>query len=76
MAIFGKHGFIRQKEVSFAKKLLVWKYEKAGSPLPDDATLSAYAQQVVDDAHEIVKKRGGNLADIVKDGVNNIRKGR
>lgn len=76
MAIFGKNGFVRKQEVAFAKKLLAWKYEKQGSPLPKDEVLSAHARQVVDQAHIIVKKRGGNLAEIIKDAINDIKKDR
>ncbi|MDA3917732.1 MAG: hypothetical protein PF690_12275 [Deltaproteobacteria bacterium] len=56
MAIFGKKGFVWKQEVAFAKKLLVWKYEKSGIALSDEAALSAYAEKVVDEAHIIAKK--------------------
>lgn len=67
MAIFGKKGFVRKQEVAFAKKLLVWKYEKSGMVLPDDAAISAQAEKIVYDAHIIAKKRGGNVLEILKD---------
>lgn len=75
MAIFGKNGVIRQQEIAFAKKMLVWKYENSAIPRPDDAALSAHARQVVDQAHAIVKKRGGNLVEILKELVRDVRKG-
>ncbi len=56
MAIFWKKGFIRKQEIAFARKLLVWKYEKSGTALPDEAMISMQAQKVVDDAHSIAKK--------------------
>lgn len=74
MTIFGKNGIVRKQEIAFAKKLLVWKYENSGTPLPDDAALSAHAESVVKDAHAIAKKRGGNILEILKDAVNEIRK--
>lgn len=66
MAIFGKNGFIRKQEVAFAKRLLAWKYEKAGAAIPDEAALSASAEKVVADAHVIAKKSGNNVLDILK----------
>lgn len=74
MAIFGKNGFIRKQEVAFAKKLLVWKYEKSGAVLPAEALLSAHAEKIVDDAHVIAKKRGSNIMEIIKAAVQNIKK--
>jgi hypothetical protein len=35
MTIFGKNGLVRKQEVAFTKKLLAWKYEKAGIALPE-----------------------------------------
>ncbi len=73
MAIFGKNGFIRRQEVAFAKKLLVWKYEKSGAALPDEAAFSTYVQKIVDEAHIIAKESGSNLLDIIKDTVKDIK---
>lgn len=70
MVIFGKNGFVRKQEVAFAKRLLVWKYEKSGSALPDDAALSAYAKEVVEQAHGIAKKSGTNVLEILKKQIN------
>jgi len=50
MAIFGKNGFIGKQEVAFAKKLLVWQYEKSGAALPHEAAIYDYAKKIVDDA--------------------------
>ena len=74
MAIFGKNGFVRKQEVAFAKKLLVWKYEKSGMALPDEKTISAHAVKIVDDAHVIAKNTGGNVLDILKEAVQDIKK--
>ncbi len=73
MAIFGKNGFVRKQEVAFARKLLVWKYEKSGAVLPDEASLSTHAEKIVDDAHMIAKKSGTNVLEILKDSVKNIK---
>ena len=74
MAIFGKNGFIRKQEIAFAKKLLVWKYEKSGTALPPEAAISAHAEKVVDEAHIIAKKSGNNVLEILKNQVKNLKK--
>lgn len=74
MAIFGKKGFIWKQEVALAKKLLVWKYEKSGTALPDEAVISAYAEKIVGDAHIIAKKSGNNVLEIIKSKVKDIKK--
>ncbi|MFO7912583.1 MAG: hypothetical protein R6V15_10515 [Desulfotignum sp.] len=74
MTVFGKNGFIRQQEVAFAKNLLAWKYENAGTAVPDAATLQAQAENIVADAHVIAKKRGSNILEIVKKQIKDIKK--
>ena len=73
MAIFGKNGFMRRQEIGFAKKLLVWKYEKSGMVVPDEAVLSAHAQNVVDEAHIIAKNTGSNVFEILKESVKSLK---
>jgi hypothetical protein len=60
MAIFGKNGFVRKQEVAFAKKLLVWRYEKSGTALPDEAAISAHAEKIVGDAHLLRRLPNGS----------------
>ncbi|MBL6993765.1 hypothetical protein [Desulfobacula sp.] len=74
MAIFEKNGFIRKHEIAFARKLLVWKYEKSGTALPDETILSAHAEKIVDDAHIIAKESGSNVLEIMKDKIKDIKK--
>ena len=74
MAIFGKHGFVWKQEVAFARKLLVMKYEKSGTPQPDEAAISAHAEKVVADAHIIAKRSGSNVLEILKDAVKDFKK--
>ncbi len=74
MAFFGKNGFVRKQEVAFAKRLLVWKYENAGAALPDDASLSAHAEKVVEEAYVIAKKSGSNVLEILKDTIKDIKR--
>jgi len=66
MGLFGRNGVVRQQEIAFARKLLVWKYEKSGIGLPEEAILRSMAEKVVADAHEIAKKRGRNVLEILK----------
>ena len=73
MAIWGKNGFIRKQEVSFASKLLIWKYNQSGTALPDEKALSAHAQKIVDDAHIIAKKSGSNVLEIMKDAIKDMK---
>ncbi|WP_022666102.1 hypothetical protein [Desulfospira joergensenii] len=73
MAIFGKKGFVRKQEIAFARKLLVWKYEKSGMVLPDKAEISAHAEKIVEDAHRIARESGSNVLDILKDAVKDIK---
>ncbi len=74
MAIFGKNGFIRKQQVAFAKRLLVWQYEKSGTALPDETVISAHAEKIVDDAHMIAKKSGSNVLEILKKQMKDIKK--
>ena len=73
MPLFGKNGIVRQQEIAFAQKLLVWKYENAGASLPDETVLQSMAEKVVTDAHEIARKRGRNVLEIFKTQVKDLR---
>ena len=59
-------GFIREQQVKLALRLLAWRYEKAGQPLPDPAVLQRHARELVDDAHRNARERGGNVLSILK----------
>jgi len=59
-------GFIKEQQVKLALRLLAWRYEKAGQPLPESATLQRQARELVDDAHRIARERGGNVLSILK----------
>lgn len=67
-------GFFRNQEVNLAVKLLKWKYQNDGSPLPEESVIRQYAEKVVDDAHRIAKERGSNVLSIIKELVSEIRK--
>jgi hypothetical protein len=72
--MFGKNGFVWKQEVAFAKKLLVWQYERAGAVLPDEDVLSARAQNVVAEAHVIARKSKGTVLEILKQMIRDIKK--
>lgn len=67
-------GFIKNQQVKLALRLLAWRYEKAGQPLPDYAALSDQARKLVDDAHRIARERGGNVLSILKEMAGDIRR--
>ena len=68
-------GFIRQQEEQLALRLLAWQYQKQQQPLPPPAELKNQACRLVDDAHAIARERGRNVIGIIKELVQNIRKG-
>lgn len=73
MSFFGKNGFVRKQEIAFARKLLIWKYEKAGSVLPDKAVLRAHAEIVVAQAHDIAQKSGKSTLEMMKQIVKDLK---
>ncbi len=74
MRLFGKNGIVRQQEIAFAQKLLAWKFENAGTAIPEERVLRSMAEKVVADAHEIARKRGRNVLEIVKSQIKEIQK--
>jgi len=60
-------GFIRRQEERLAIQYLVWKYQKMNIELPSTFELQEQASKIVDDAHRIARKRGGNVMTIVKE---------
>lgn len=74
MAFFGKNGFVRKQEIAFARKLLVWKYEKSGTALPGEAALSLHAEKIVNEAHVIAKKNGNTVLGIMKHKIKDLKK--
>ena len=67
-------GFIRQQEERLAMRFLVWQYERMNLPVPPMASLEKQAAKIVEDAHTIARKRGRNVAAIMKELVEDIRK--
>ena len=67
-------GFIKNQQVKLALRLLAWRYEKAGQPLPDTGVLQSQARQLVEDAHRIARERGGNVLAILKEMAADVRR--
>jgi len=67
-------GFIKNQQVNLALRLLAWRYEKAGQPLPDNGVLRDQARKLVDDAHRIARERGGNVLAILKEMAADVRR--
>jgi hypothetical protein len=66
-------GFLYKQQVTAAVRLLAWQYTRSGRPLPEQTLLERQARQLVDDAHRIARKRGGNLFSILKEMAADIR---
>ncbi|MFZ5569209.1 MAG: hypothetical protein ACOZF0_02325 [Thermodesulfobacteriota bacterium] len=67
-------GFFRTQEENLAARLLQWKYQRAGIPLPDPAAIRKQAERIVDEAHRIARERGRNVAGIIKELIGEIGK--
>ena len=67
-------GFIRQQEEKLAMRFLSWQYEKLNKPIPPQAELAQQAARIVEEAHDIARKRGRNVMSIVKDLIAEIKK--
>jgi rubrerythrin len=69
-------GFIRQQEEKLAVRFLSWQYEKLRKPIPDEAELANQAAKIVEEAHDIARKRGRNVMSIIKDLIADIKDGK
>lgn len=67
-------GFIRQQEESLALRLLKWHYQRVNHPETNEIVLKERASRLVDEAHQIAKKRGRNVLSILKEMVNDMKK--
>ena len=67
-------GFFRKQGEKVAIRLLAWQYQRMGKPLLPYSEMEKLAAQLVEDAHQIAKDRGGNIVSILKDLVGELRK--
>jgi hypothetical protein len=59
-------GFFRRQEEQVVVRILRGRYAAQGLAEPADPDLHRKASEIVDEAHGILRRRGGNLVDIVK----------
>ena len=67
-------GFLRRQEERLAVRYLVWRYEKANIPVPPARQLEQQAARIVSEAHRIARQSGRNVAGIVKELIDDIKK--
>ena len=68
-------GFIREQQEKLALRYLAWQYHKAKRPMPTAAQLKQQAADIVTEAHRIARERGKNVAAIVKELIEDLKKG-
>ncbi|MFH1102421.1 MAG: hypothetical protein V1714_01470 [Pseudomonadota bacterium] len=66
-------GFFRHQEVQLAKRLLIRRYQKAKTAMPDDKQIEESAARFVDDAHKIAARRGKNVLAILKEMIGDLK---
>ena len=69
-------GFIRQQEKRLAVRLLIWQYQRLNISVPSMEELEKQAAMFVEDAYRIARERGRNVMSILKEMINDIKKGR
>ena len=57
---------IREAEKNFTKGLIRWKFKKEGLPPPPEETLEKKSEQVVNEAHKIIKKGSARYVEGIK----------
>lgn len=68
-------GFFQEQEERLAARYLVWRYQRSNHPVPPARELNRQAAKIVEDAHRIARKTGRNVLSIMKELVENIKKG-
>jgi hypothetical protein len=67
-------GFVRRQEERLAIRLLAWQYQRMNLPVPGLEELERQAVKLVNDAHRIVRERGGNVMSIIRETISDLRK--
>jgi hypothetical protein len=57
---------IRTVEKDLTKELLKWRIKRGGMPPADEETLESSSERIVDEAHNIVKKKGRTVLEELK----------
>lgn len=58
---------LRTAEKGLVKEFVKWRLKRKGVPPPDEARLDQGAEQVVEEAHKIIKKTGRRLFEELKE---------
>jgi len=56
-----------------AMRLIAWRYEKLGLPVPPEPELLRLAETVVEDSHRIARERGRNVLGIIREMVEGLK---
>ena len=67
-------SFIRRQEERLAIRLLIWQYQRMNLPVPGREELERQAVKLVNDAHRIVRERGGNVMSIIRETISDLKK--
>jgi hypothetical protein len=67
-------SFIRRQEERLAIRLLIWQYQRMNLPVPGLEELERQAVKLVNDAHRIVRERGGNVMSIIRETISDLKK--
>jgi hypothetical protein len=69
-------GFIRRQEERLAILFLERQYRKMNLAAPSPSRLQGQAARIVDEAHRITRRTGGNVISIIKEMIDDLKGGR
>jgi len=69
-------GFIRRQEERLAMRYLMSQFQRMNLPMPARSKLQGQACKIVDDAHRIARETGGTVISIIKEMIDDLKKGR
>lgn len=57
----GLKKIAKNTELRVAESILRWKYKKEGKKVPGDEDIGQKSEELADEAHQIIAKRGKNI---------------
>jgi len=57
---------LRSAEKKLTKGLIKWNLKRVGLPTPDEETMDKGSEQIVDEAHKIMKRRAKSILEDLK----------
>jgi hypothetical protein len=57
---------LRSAEKRLTKGLIKWRLKRVGLPTPDEETMDKGSDQIVDEAHKIMKRRAKSILEELK----------